>query len=273
MREPVDGLDLSPPYEGSVTGERVITPQYTGEDVRKGREPHQGYRRWRDLPAEERIRMSVVTCVVQIWNQSGKLPTAQRIANYKKLPLERVAEALQDAQTINDLRHHGVIGDECDSWEEAVQGERAGLTSRQIAAVREYFARTDPTDDRTLTEALKDADTTPREWNAWLQDPVFRNYIYDLGQQVYNQTDLDIALQREAVSGNVPALRLAMEVTGRIKNDNQVDPNMLVARLIEIMARRVDMATLAEITQEMGQLTQAMRAGNVIAPTPKVIEP
>lgn len=273
MREVPDGLDLAPPYEGPARDARVITPQYTGDDIRKGREPHQGYRRWRDLPPEERVRMSVVTCVVQLWNQQGKLPTAARIAAYKKLDQQRVAEALANPETVNDLRRHGIINDEANTWEEAVNGERAGLTKRQIDAVREYFARTAPEDDRTLSQALADADTTPTEWNAWLQDPVFRNYVYDLGRSVYDQTELDIALQREATKGDVPALRLAMEVTGRIKTDkHQVNSEMLIARLLEAVQRHAPLDAQAAIAEDIGAMVQAMRSNALPSPAPKVIE-
>jgi len=274
MRDVTDGLDLAPPYEGAPSGERVITPQYTGEDYRKGEAEHQAYRRWRDLPLAERQRMSVVTCVVQMWNQFGKLPTIERISNYKKMVPARVAEALENPQTILDLRHHGIIRDDCDDWTQAVSGERAGLTSRQVAAVREYLARTDPTDGRSLTQALADAEVTPTEWNSWLKDPIFKGYVLDLGSQVYGdaRTDIDIALVREAASGDVPAIRLAMEVTGRIKNDkNAPDPGMLLARIFEIMARHCTPEQQTAIGAEMTALAAILR-GNTAAAAPRVLE-
>jgi len=273
MRDVKDGLDLSPPYEGAPSGERVITPEYTGEDFRKGEQSHQAYRRWRDLPPSERTRMSVVTCVVQMWNQYGKLPTVERIAGYKKLPPDRVTEALADPRTVADLRHHGILADDCEDWAQAVSGERAGLTARQVAAVREYLARTDPDDKRSLTQALADAEVTPREWNSWLKDPIFKGYVTDLGSRLYAdaQTDIDVALVREATSGDVPAIRLAMEVTGRIKNDkNAVDPGMLLARVFEIMARHCTPEQQAAIGAEMTVMAQVLRS-NMLPSAPPVI--
>lgn len=264
-----NALDEAPPYVGVGS---TVTPQYTGEDVRKNLN-HGGHVRWRDLPQEERDRRSVITCIVQTWNQYSRLPTVDKISTYKKIDTQAVLGALENPQTIADLITLGVIPDNCQSWEQAVSGGEAGLTTKQVNAVRQYYSLVH--NPRTLAAALEEIDVTVQQWDGWMGDPVFAGYVRDLGSRLFGdkQGEIDMALIREAVSGDVPAIKLSMELTGRIKQDkNAVDAGMLMARVLEVISRHCDPATQTQIATELAAIAGAMRGGQPMAALPRVID-
>lgn len=234
---------------------------------------HRPFVRWKALPPEERARRTVVTCVVQLWNQQGKLPTVARISSYKKMKEDDVRAALDNETTVADLIQLGVLRDDVTSWQQAVAGQDAGLTARQIKAVDAYYARVHSEEKQTIGQALGTIGVSAAEWNGWMKDPVFHAYVTDLGAQLFgdHQGDIDIALIREATSGDVPAIKLAMEVTGRIKQDkNSIDAGMLLARVLEAIERHCDPATQAALAAELASVAVALRSRQT-AP-PKIID-
>lgn len=254
----------------------VITPKFEGEDPRRravgDTAPHT---RWRDLPKFERERRSVTTCVIQVWNQFGKVPSVEYICNYKHMNKEAVEKALRNPQNVTDLISAGILPEDVTSWDDAMGQREPGLTTKQVDAVNAYFSILE--EKKSLGVALAEADVTVTAWNGWMRDPIFAGYVRDVGSTLYGdrQPTMDMALIREAEAGDVPALRLAMEVTGRIKQDkNSVDAGMLLARVLEVVSRHVDRPTQAAIGAEIAVLAATLRGGSTstVAMAPQVID-
>lgn len=276
-RPAFSALDTIPQEVGPPTQEPpVITPKFEGEDPRRraigDTRPHT---KWRDLPKSERDRRSVTTCVIQVWNQFGKIPTVEYICNYKHMNREHVEKALRNPQNIADLIEAGIIPDDFTSWEDVLAQREPGLTTKQVNAVRSYFSILE--EKKSLGAALAEVDVSVTEWNGWMRDPIFAGYVRDVGSTLYGdrQPTMDMALIREAESGDVPALRLAMEVTGRIKQDkNGVDAGVLLAHVMQIIGRHVDRSTQADIGAEIMTLASTLRGGSTstVAVAPPVID-
>lgn len=217
--------------------------------------------RWRDLPKAEQDRRSVERKLLWLWETHGKLPTAQYLANYCRLPEETVNQCLADAITIANLRERGAIPPDADDWH-AATGERIVLAGKQVDAVRRVFERVDPDDDRTLRQALQEVDVTVQEWNGWMRDPMFSSFVRDAGARLFGDHahSVDIALLRQAVSGDTAAIKLVMEVTGRLKKDGGVDTGMLLARVIEVLVRHLPPAQLGPIVDDLQSLAGSLSA-------------
>lgn len=249
------------------------TPMHDGKDPRVVPDATSGnHVRWKDLPEDERNRRSVERKVLWIWRQHGKLPTVQRLAAYAHMDEEVVARALADPVTIANLRADGAIPPDADDWE-AATGQRVALSGQQLDAIRRIFERVDPDDAATWRQALAEVGVSVREWNGWMRDPLFAAFVRDAGARLFGDHAhaVDIALLRNAVAGDTAAIKLVLEVTGRIKqNRDQVDANMLLARVVEVLRRHLPVGLLEPIIDDLENLAGVLAHNTVAAP--KIIE-
>lgn len=231
--------------------------------------------RWRDLPPAEQIRRSVEDTVRYYGQRWGKLPTAERICSFKKWPATRIPEvqlALQDPVTIANLRRLGILPDDVETWDEGITRAGAQPTRLQMDALDAIFERLDPNDPRPLDVVLKAHGVDLRTWNGWLADPVFGAYVRDRAAAIFGQRahEVDIALMRRAFAGDVQALKLILELQGRIKRQGDtVDVNMVLARVVEIIQLEVtDPVVQLRIAERLEALSQATAAGQLPAGPP-----
>lgn len=222
--------------------------------------------RWRDLPPFEQLRRTVEGEIRYVAQRHGRLLNAEAICNRKHWRPERVPDvvaAMNDPVTMANLRAIGVLPDDVDTWEEAGADARCNATptGRQMSALDSIFARLDPTDKRPLRELLAEHDVDLKMWNGWLADPVFAGYVADRMARVLGERahEVDIALFRRGVAGDVPAIKLILELQGRIKQaGDTVDVNALLARVVEIIDVEVsDRDTKVRIAQRLQALSDA----------------
>jgi hypothetical protein len=230
---------------------------------------HPSKRRWRQLPVDERLRFKVEGVMRSLWHRHGQRGTAERVAAYLHLPatdVPKVAAAMIDPVTLAALADDGIITDE----DLTADGDRAtGVawpSSKQVDAVRAFIEQVDPDVPTSFTEALASVGVTRRQWNGWLRDPVFMAYFRDVAGHLFGDHALamDAALLKQAMSGDVAALKLAYTVTGRLEPRNAVDPAVLVAHLLEIVMRHVaDRETLRRCAEDLKAVVAATGAGPV----------
>ena len=232
--------------------------------------------RWRDLPAAEQLRRRVEDTLRFYGQRYGKLMTAERIVAYRHWPESRipeVVEAMHDPVTVANLRELGIIAPEVETWDEAVAGN-VQPTKMQMDALDAIFTRLDPTDPRALTELLKEQGVDLRTWNGWLADPMFGAYVRDRSAAVFGQRahEVDIALMRRAFGGDTAAIKLILELQGRIKTGGDtVDVNMVLARVVEIIQVEVaDQAAVLRIAERLEALAHAAAAGKLPASPPVI---
>lgn len=233
--------------------------------------------RWRDLPPAEQIRRKVEDQIRYVAQRHGRLLTAQAILDRLKWPesrREQVHAAMNDPVTIANLRKLGILPDEVETWDEAAAGA-ATPTGRQMDALDAIFERIDPEDPRPLTAILREHKIDLKTWNGWLADPMFAGYVRDRATKVFGDRahEVDIALMRRAVGGDVAAMKLILELQGRIKQaGDAVDVNALLARVVEIIDMEVDdRATKLRIASRLEALADSAQRRAALPTGPKVI--
>lgn len=235
----------------------------------------------------------VLVFVEQHWNLSGSLPTLDR-AEELGLPKPQYERALLKQKFQSALEERGIV------LRRAKDGFKARtLTAQQLAVANTLL---DLTDTRSQKKKLQDLQISTAKYQAWLKDPVFKDYLHSRAESVLgdNEHEVNLALMDSVRSGNVKAIEYYNEITGRYvphhrrQGDSKaaaVDPHTLITRIIEIIQQRVkdpevqgligsDLRNLIEANSMAHQLT----AGQPGAPqpakpqdqepeTPKQVEP
>lgn len=225
--------------------------------------------RWKDLPAVEQLRRRVEDSLRFYATRHGRLLTAELMCRRHHWPESRIPEvtaAMHDPVTVANLRELGLIAPGAETWDQAVAGA-VQPTKTQMDALDAIFTRLDPDDPRPLKDLLKEQGVDLRTWNGWLADPMFGAYVRDRSAQVFGQRahEVDIALMRRAFGGDVAAMKLILELQGRIKtHGDTVDVNMLLSRVVEIIQLEVsDQAAVLRIAERLEALSQQAGQGKL----------
>jgi len=131
------------------------------------------------------------------------------------------------------------------------------LTPRQIATVS---VMTNMSDRRSDEKKLRDLGVSKAEWESWRFDNDFNAYLEGRVEKMlgHSVSDAHMGLIRAAKSGNVPAIKLLYEVTGRYNpdRDNVLNVQLLMAKIIEIIQKHVrDPETLQGLGLDLTQLS------------------
>lgn len=129
---------------------------------------------------------------------------------------------------------------------------RDGLTPEQIYAIG---ILTNPSDKRDMNGKLKAAGINYQIYRGWLKQPSFRVAIRQIGEEMLDDhiQDVNTALVNRAVGGDIRAIELYNQITGRFDPAKQQaqDLGNLVNTLMEIIFRSVtDIAVLKKITND-----------------------
>lgn len=229
--------------------------------------------RFRDLPEAEQNNRRVTHCVTYHWQRHGAKPTLDAIHRYTQVTHAEIARALLDPVVLANLRIEGVLTDEQDTYADH-NGDLLMPSRQQMNAVDAILAQVDPDNNDTFNAALRSEGVSHKQWRGWMRDPVFASYVRDCSARLFgdHEAAMDVALLRQALGGNPAAIKLSLELTGRIGPTGGTTTDMMgmVSRILEILARRLDTATLALVADDLEQLTTtitgqqpALRAGRV----------
>lgn len=132
------------------------------------------------------------------------------------------------------------------------------LTSEQIIGINVVLT---PDTRKSVEKRLKDAGLDYSQWRNWMKDPKFRKTVDQLSEKYLNENMVlaHRALVDKAVGGNVPALRLFYEVSGRYSQNNQEQSNLvqIIQMLLEVLTRRVsDPVILRDINQDFSAILE-----------------
>lgn len=127
-----------------------------------------------------------------------------------------------------------------------------GLTPEQILAANLVMSLHDR---RSLNQKLKLVNVTPQEYDAWLRDPTFVEYIRKETDRRFELLDLDAktAIAKNIQDGDLNSIKYYMEITGRYRPSEEVTFNfmLLVSRMMEILARHLSPDVLEAVAVEM----------------------
>ena len=123
-------------------------------------------------------------------------------------------------------------------------------------------------DGMPFLKKLMKAGVAPSKWRAWLKQKHFREAWNALGASALTDYEGDMltALVGQALQGETQAIKFALEVSGRHApaRSQQVDSELILARLIEIVQEEVkDIAVLQRIAVRM-QMVASTPSGKVV---------
>jgi hypothetical protein len=112
----------------------------------------------------------------------------------------------------------------------------------------------DTLDKRSASAKLKAIGLTTTRWKALLQKEDHKEYFSRRLEATFRETDnaAKLALSRNVEAGDLQSIKYFHEVTGIYRPNEELLMNVgiLVGKIMEILAKRVEPAILAEIAEE-----------------------
>lgn len=133
------------------------------------------------------------------------------------------------------------------------------LSPEQMHAVS---VMSDLVDRRSDEKKLRDLGITTRQWSTWLQDDNFAGYLRDRSELMVRNSvhEMHRGLMKGVRNGNVASVKLAYELTGRYRPDQeaQVDVRRILHTFIEVIQRYVqDPIVLHKIAMDLSNAATA----------------
>lgn len=154
------------------------------------------------------------------------------------------------------------------------QHTREELTDQQqsVAITVMNFA-----DQRSIEDKLDQLGVLPATYYAWLNDPVFNNFVNTLADQ--NKINIRPAavaeFSKKVQSGDWSAVRYYLDVTGEFANNDIPNSEILLRMMVEIIQKHVkDPETIMAIAEDLKRATANRTLETVVRPaiTSEVIE-
>lgn len=138
------------------------------------------------------------------------------------------------------------------------------LTQRQMAAASLML---NPKDRRSDEKKLRDLGIATEEWNNWIQNKTFAEYLRERSEVLVNNSmhEAHLGLMRGVVQGNTASIKLYYEMTGRYnpQEEQNINIRLLIGQVLEAIQKHVrDPGTLNSIAIEMSQI--AIQAGSPV---------
>lgn len=119
------------------------------------------------------------------------------------------------------------------------------------AQMHAVAAMTDIYDRRSDAKKLSDIGVSTRQWSTWLQDDAFAEYVNSRTEKLLEHATFEShkGLLKGVRNGNVAAVKLAYEVTGRYRpnEEQQIDVRRLLHTFIEVLQKHVKDPTLLHV--------------------------
>jgi hypothetical protein len=190
---------------------------------------------------------AVVSIVETEWHLFGKVPTAHEVGKRLGIHQSHVEKILDSPEAKARLKKRGITND-------------TFLTPEQVAAANVML---DYSDSRSQAAKLRSLGVSSQTWQGWLSSPQFSRYLKTRAENLLDDVGIaegHTALLKQVGRGNIQAVKLLYEVTGRHRDSASLNVEFFLQRVIEIIQRNVDdPATLAKVAEEfktlMGEVT------------------
>lgn len=176
---------------------------------------------------------------------TGTLLSADQAFNEYGIKVKDFTTALSKENVRSALAERGVVFERLNEDFTAY-----ALTPTQLLVANSLL---DLTDTRSNKKKLQDLGIATITYNAWLKDPIFRDYLAKRANQMIgdNVHEVDLALLDKIRAGDLKAIEYYNEMTGRFvraKAGQNVDVMGIITRIIEIIDEEVeDPATLERL--------------------------
>lgn len=195
------------------------------------------------MPISDLERRLIAFCETQ-WFTKGSMPTPELLRTEFNLSSKQLNEILSKEEVKQSFEGRGIP---------IIEGRT--LTPEQITAINTVlnFA-----DTRSEKKKLADMNITPAVWNGWRQNPAFKEYMLQRTEGILGDSipDVHMALVDRARNGDLGAIKMVYEMTGRYKQDQgEINPRVLVEKVFEIISLHVqDPVVLRSISNSFAKL-------------------
>lgn len=198
---------------------------------------------------KELSTIALVAIIEHEWNLHSYIPRPEWLAQFFKCDVADVTAALARPETKERLKRRGITTE-----------REAFLTAEQIAAANLML---DYTDQRSQSAKLKAAGINSQTWQGWLADPVFNNYVRSRAENLLDQVgvaEAHSAMLKQVTRGNIQAIKLLYEVTGRHRDSTSLNVEYFINRVVEIIQTHVkEPAVLEGIAADFKVLFQEIK--------------
>lgn len=188
------------------------------------------------------------------YNQMEAFPSMERLKN--EFP-EKSEKALKDDLLVAAAR--------LETKGYAIS-KRDYLTPEQLAVANSIL---NLADKRSITKKLQDFQVSPAKYANWKKNPVFNGYLRDRSEAQLGEAipDVHLALIDAATSGDMRAIQLFYEITGRHGPDSRQNVNVqvMLTAVLEAVAEYVrDPEILQKIAAKIQEASAGALGANVV---------
>jgi hypothetical protein len=195
----------------------------------------------------------VICAVEQFWNENKCFPSSNTISELTSLEKEDVEDIIQNSRCKKRFTALG-INPELAPQNDKLSPKENRLSYEQLAVAGVIL---NPFDTRSRVQKLKSLGIPPATFQGWMKSRKFSTYLKDRSEEMFGDAlpMMQDSLVRAGMNGNVPAIKLYMEMQGRYNsrtNESIQDFRMLVHRLIEVLQKHIrDPVVLQAISEEI----------------------
>jgi hypothetical protein len=193
----------------------------------------------RKLSAEE---VDLVNFAEEYYHEKGEFPPIQTLSTQLLLTPQRITDHLNKPKVKDALERRGLP---------RTSSPSNRLTGEQMAAISLVLDFSDP---RPLKTKLSALGLSVTKWNAWQKSPRFRNYLNERAEEllIANKHTVLTGLTSSAASGDVSAIKLYLELTGRYnpKSQSEMHLQKIIETLLSVLQRRIDPILLSQIQED-----------------------
>lgn len=186
-----------------------------------------------------------ITVIDQIFFTQGRIPTDEEIAAKVGVEVEEVKDWMVNRQFVNALRSRGI--------DLSLRHDPEYISAEQAVAAA-LVCNTE--DRRSLSEKLSEINVTMPQWEGWISQPRFRQY---LRQRAVLKNDVTttfgfLKLDELVQDGDFKAVEMQMRMANiyRPTQDVNVNVQALIVNVLEIIQKHVhDPETLQNIADDL----------------------
>jgi hypothetical protein len=221
-----------------------------------------------------------VTVLDYEWHLKGNLDPAgiRNEYGYSEDEFNRLA---QDSSVHEALAERGISVKAIAPDSETVKAlGRSKLTPIQLIVANSML---DLIDARPPKKKLADLNVSPYQYQSWMKDPEFRNYMHERSEGLLTDVSHEVMLSLidKAMSGDMKAVAYYHEMTGRFISQtgssqgqgSQHDLQSMIVRIVEIIVEEVeDPNTAARISERLKGLVMGHQLASAAVEVPVVPE-
>ena len=178
--------------------------------------------------------LQIVTFLDQQYQLTGQLLSADKALKDFGIPVGEFKKTLAKESVKNALTERGIVFERFNTdW-----------TAKSLTPVQLLVANAllDLTDTRSQKKKLQDLGVATVTYNAWLRDPVFKDYLHFRAEQLIkdNRHEVDTALLDRVRAGDLKAISYYNEFTGRFVQQSRtqsanIDIGGIIVKILEII--------------------------------------